>query len=148
MWCLNEVMIRCQVKEADKMYIQLPLDFFSPLKRPSNDDNKHYRPQGKAYSCSDKLYNCRFIWVKTWSVIGGLRTKCWGKSWGKLRNEKILNLKFSLHVIRMIKPRMFRQMGHVARVGWIGNACKMLLWKFKGWDHLEDRRTREKTKLI
>jgi len=58
--------------------------------------------------------------------------------WRKLRNEELNNLYSSQNIIRVIKPRIMRWAGHVARIGrgevhtewWLGNLRER--------DHLED----------
>lgn len=61
---------------------------------------------------------------------------------GKLRNDRIHDLQFSPFIITVIISRRFSWAGHVAYVGWIRSACKVLVWKFKGWDHLKHKDVR------
>jgi hypothetical protein len=49
--------------------------------------------------------------------------------WRKLHNEELHNLYFSPNIIRMIKPRRMRWVGHVARMGETRNAYRILLGK-------------------
>jgi hypothetical protein len=56
-------------------------------------------------------------------VIGG---------WRKLNNEELHNLYCSPSKIRMIKSRRMRWSGHVARMGYKRNACRILLGKPEG----------------
>jgi hypothetical protein len=56
-------------------------------------------------------------------VIGG---------WRKLNNEELHNLYSSPHIIRMIKSRRMRWLGHVAPVGDTGNAYSVLVGKPEG----------------
>jgi hypothetical protein len=61
--------------------------------------------------------------LKRDEVVGGLR---------KLHNEKLHNLYSPPSIIRMIKPRRMRWMGHVARMGEKRNAYRILVGKPEG----------------
>jgi hypothetical protein len=47
-------------------------------------------------------------------------------------NEDIHNLYFSPDIIRMIRSRRMRFVGHVAHMGEIRNAYKILVWRCEG----------------
>jgi hypothetical protein len=49
--------------------------------------------------------------------------------WRKLHNEELHNLYSSPSIIRMIKSRMMRWAGHVARMRAKRNACRILVGK-------------------
>jgi hypothetical protein len=53
----------------------------------------------------------------------------------KLHNEELHNLYSSPSIIRIIKSRMMRWAGHVARVGEKRNAYRILVGKPKGKSH-------------
>jgi hypothetical protein len=61
-------------------------------------------------------------------IFGPKRDEVTG-SWGKLHNEELHNLYSLPSVIRMIKSRRRRWAGHVARMGEIRNAYRILLGK-------------------
>jgi hypothetical protein len=52
--------------------------------------------------------------------------------WRKLHNEELLNLFSSPRIIRMIKSRMTRWTGHVARMGLKKNAYRILVERPEG----------------
>jgi hypothetical protein len=52
--------------------------------------------------------------------------------WRKLHNEELHNLYSSPNIIRMIKSRRMRWVGHVARMGAKRNACRILVGKPEG----------------
>jgi hypothetical protein len=52
--------------------------------------------------------------------------------WRKLHNEEIHDLYSSPSIIRIIKPRRMKWMGHVARMGEKRNACRLLVGKPEG----------------
>jgi hypothetical protein len=52
--------------------------------------------------------------------------------WRKLHNEKLHNLYSSPSIIRMIKSRMRRCAGHVARMGEKSNSYRILVGKPEG----------------
>jgi hypothetical protein len=53
-------------------------------------------------------------------------------SWRKLHNEELHNLYSSPSIIRIIKSRRMRLAGHVARMGEMRNAYKILVGKPEG----------------
>jgi hypothetical protein len=52
--------------------------------------------------------------------------------WRKLHNEELHNLYSSPSIIRIIKSRKMKWMGHVARMGEKRNACRLLVRKPEG----------------
>jgi hypothetical protein len=56
-------------------------------------------------------------------VTGGLK---------KLHNEELFGLYSSPSIIRVIKSKMMRCVGHVARIGEKVDACRILVAKPKG----------------
>jgi hypothetical protein len=52
--------------------------------------------------------------------------------WRKLHNEELHNLYCSSSIIRIIKSRIMRWAGHVARMGEKRNACGILVGKLVG----------------
>jgi hypothetical protein len=52
--------------------------------------------------------------------------------WRKMHNEEVHNLYYSPNVIRMIKSRRMRRVGHVARMGEKRNAYRILVGKSEG----------------
>jgi hypothetical protein len=54
------------------------------------------------------------------------------RSWRRLHNEKLHNLFASPDAIRVIKSRRMKWTGHVAGIGEIRNACKILVGKPNG----------------
>jgi hypothetical protein len=52
--------------------------------------------------------------------------------WRKLHNEELLNLCPSPNIIRLIKSRRMRWVGHVARIGEKRNAYRILVGKPEG----------------
>jgi hypothetical protein len=92
-----------------------------------------------------KFLSRRFHFDSIWFVLihwGCLRTGCWVEyldrrdemtgDWRKLHNEELHNLYSLLNIIRMIKSRRMRWVGHVARMGWKRNAYRILVGKPKG----------------
>jgi hypothetical protein len=59
--------------------------------------------------------------------------------WRKLHNEKLHNLYSSPSIIRIIKSRMMRWAGHVARMGEKLNPYRILVGKPEGKSPLEDQ---------
>jgi hypothetical protein len=49
-----------------------------------------------------------------------------------LHNEELHNFYASPNIISMVKSRKIRGMGHAARTGTTGNACKILVGKPEG----------------
>jgi hypothetical protein len=58
--------------------------------------------------------------------------------WRRLHNEELHNLYVSLNIIRVIKSRRMKWLGHVARMGQKRNAYNILVGNLKERDHLED----------
>jgi hypothetical protein len=54
------------------------------------------------------------------------------REWRKLHNEKLRDLYSSPSIIRIIKSRRMRWAGHVARMGEMRNACRLLVGKPEG----------------
>jgi hypothetical protein len=52
----------------------------------------------------------------TWRIFGRKREEVVG-SWRRLHKKELHNLKVSPNIIRVIKSREVRLMGHVARMG-------------------------------
>jgi hypothetical protein len=59
--------------------------------------------------------------------------------WRKLHNEELHDLYSSWSIIRMVKSRRMRWMGHVARMGEKWNAYRLLVERQKERDHWEDK---------
>jgi hypothetical protein len=57
--------------------------------------------------------------------------------WRRLHNEKLRNLYTSPNIIRVIKSRRMRWVGHVARIGDVRNPYTVLSENVKRRDHLE-----------
>jgi hypothetical protein len=64
--------------------------------------------------------------------IFGLRRNGVTGGWRKLHNEELHNLYSSLSIIRNIKSRGMRWMGHVARMGEKKNVYRLLVGKSEG----------------
>jgi hypothetical protein len=58
--------------------------------------------------------------------------------WRRLDNEKLNDLYCSPNIVRVIKWRRMRWVGHVARMGKEGGLCRFLLGKPEGRDHWGD----------
>jgi hypothetical protein len=58
--------------------------------------------------------------------------------WRKVCNEELCNLHSSPNIIRVMKSKRIRWVGHVARMGDIRNAYKILVGNLQKRDHLED----------
>jgi hypothetical protein len=67
-------------------------------------------------------------------IFGPRRDEVTGE-WRKMHTEELHNLYSSPNIIRMIKSRMMRWAGHVARMGKTRNAYRMLLGKPEGKNH-------------
>jgi hypothetical protein len=52
--------------------------------------------------------------------------------WRALRNEELFDLYFSASIVRIIKLRRMRWVGHVARMGKKKNMCRLLVGKPEG----------------
>jgi hypothetical protein len=65
----------------------------------------------------------RIFVPKRYGVTGG---------WRKLHNEELHNLYASPNIIRVIKSRRMRWVGHVARMGEKGNGYRFLLGQPEG----------------
>jgi hypothetical protein len=64
--------------------------------------------------------------TKREEVVGG---------WRRLHNEELRTMYASPNIIRVIKSRRIRLTGHVAHMGIMRNAYKVLVGKLKGRDH-------------
>jgi hypothetical protein len=64
-------------------------------------------------------------------IFGPKRDEVTG-SWRKLHNEELRDLNSSPNIIRIIKSRKMRWVGHVARMGEKRNAYRLLVGKPKG----------------
>jgi hypothetical protein len=64
-------------------------------------------------------------------IFGTKRYEMTG-DWKKLHNEELHNLYSSRSIIRMIKSRRMRWVGHVARMGEMRNAYRILVGKPEG----------------
>jgi hypothetical protein len=67
-------------------------------------------------------------------IFGPKREEVTG-DWRKLHNEELHNLYSSPNLIRMIKSKTMRWVGHVARMGKTRNACRILVGKPEGKRH-------------
>jgi hypothetical protein len=61
-------------------------------------------------------------------IFGRKRDEVMGE-WRKLHNEELRDLYSSPSIIRIIKLRRMRRVGHVARMGEKRNACSLLVGK-------------------
>jgi hypothetical protein len=66
-----------------------------------------------------------------WRIFGPKRDKVTGK-WRKLHNEELCDLYSSPSIIRIIKSRKMRWVGHVARIGEKRHAYRLLVGKPEG----------------
>jgi hypothetical protein len=64
-------------------------------------------------------------------IFGPKRDEVTGE-WRKLQNEELRDLYFSPSIIRIIKSRRMRWMGHVTRMGENRNAYRLLVGKPEG----------------
>jgi hypothetical protein len=64
-------------------------------------------------------------------IFGPKRDEVTGE-WKKVRNEELRDLYSSPSLIRIIKPRRMRWVGHVARMGEKRNAYRLLVGKAEG----------------
>jgi hypothetical protein len=85
------------------------------------------------------LYGCETLSLTLWEkhrlrvfenrvlrrLFGTKRDEVTG-GWRKLHSEKLHNLYCSPSIIKMIKSRRIRLVGHVARMGDKRNACRLL----------------------
>jgi hypothetical protein len=58
--------------------------------------------------------------------------------WRRLHNEELYIFFASSNIIRVIKSRRMRWMGHVACLGEMGNVYRIWLTNLKGGGHSED----------
>jgi len=58
--------------------------------------------------------------------------------WRKLHNEELNDLYSSRSIVRVIKSRRMRWVGHVAHMGDGRGLCRVMVGKPEGKDHLED----------
>ena len=82
-------------------------------RRPARSENNQLR---------STVNNCGLL--KT--VLGPKRDEVTGE-WRKLHNEELNDLYYSQHIIRVIKSRRMRWVGHVARVGERRGAYRVLV---------------------
>jgi hypothetical protein len=61
------------------------------------------------------------------------------KEWRKLHSRELRNLYSSPDIIRQIKSRRMRWVGHVARMGERRNVYRVLVGKPEGKNHLENQ---------
>jgi hypothetical protein len=66
-----------------------------------------------------------------WQVFGPKRDEVTGE-WRRLHNEELNNLYSSPNIIRVIKSRRMRWVGHVARMGEGSDAYRVLVGKPEG----------------
>jgi hypothetical protein len=64
-------------------------------------------------------------------IFGRKREEVTG-DWRRLHNEELRNSYASLNIIRVMKPRMMRSAGHVARMEEMRNAYNVLVGKLEG----------------
>jgi hypothetical protein len=64
-------------------------------------------------------------------IFGPKREEVAG-GWRRLHSEELHNLYTSPHIVRVIKSRIMRWAGHVARTGEMRNAYNTLVGKFEG----------------
>jgi hypothetical protein len=64
-------------------------------------------------------------------IFGPKREEVLG-DWRRLHNEELLNLYAPRNIIKVIKTRRMRWVGHVARMGEMRNAYKILVGKHEG----------------
>jgi hypothetical protein len=67
-------------------------------------------------------------------IFGPKRDEVTG-GWKKLHNEELHGLYSSPSIIRVIKSRRMRWVGHVARMGEVRNAYNILVGSLTGGDH-------------
>jgi hypothetical protein len=70
-------------------------------------------------------------------IFGPKRDEVTGE-WRRLHNEELNDLYSSPNSIRVIKSRRMRWAGHVARMGEKRGACRILVGRPAGRNHLED----------
>jgi hypothetical protein len=70
-------------------------------------------------------------------IFGPKRDEVTGE-WRKLHNGEVHNLYSSSDIIRQIKSRRMRRVGHVARMREKRNLYRVLVGKIEGKNHLED----------
>jgi hypothetical protein len=78
-----------------------------------------------------KKYGLRVFENRVLRRIFGPKREEVAGGWGRLHNE-INNLYASQNIIRVIKSRRMRWVGHVTRMGEVRNACKILVGKYEG----------------
>jgi hypothetical protein len=78
---------------------------------------------------------CHTLWIfENWMlrrIFGPKRDEVIG-SWRKVHNEQFHSLYSSPYIIRMIKSRRIRWVGHVACMNMMINACSILVGKAEG----------------
>ena len=70
-------------------------------------------------------------------IIGSERDAVAGE-WRKLHNEELNDLFCSPNIVRVIKSRRMRSVGHVARMGERRGVYRVLVGNLRERDHLED----------
>ena len=71
-------------------------------------------------------------------IFGPKRGEVTGK-WRKLHNEELNDLYSSPHIVQVIKSRIMRWVGHVARMGEMRGVFRVLVGNLMERDHLGDR---------
>jgi hypothetical protein len=73
-------------------------------------------------------------------IFGPKKDKVTGE-WRKLFNEELRDLYISPSVIRMVKSKRMRWVGHVERIVEKNNAYRLLVWKARGKETARNTKT-------